>query len=343
MDKILNFCAEQYFGEDISENISEGVGVAVSGGSDSLSLLILATEWARKKNIPVFCITVDHQLRKESAVEADFVGNFCKSRGIGHTILHWHRKSNHIDASKLENLAREARYELLADFCENKGIKFLLVGHTWNDQLETFEIRKKFGSSESGLAGMSQIRSLTDHVKLLRPLLHFTKNELRIFLKNQEIIWCEDPMNHQEIFLRVAFRKEISTYDIEKLEDISAQIKGLGEKRNIVESAAVYFLKNFCIFFPDGSITLEINPLLAQKKDVQAEILRRVIWRVGGKKYATTIGEDVCDKIFKKRLNTIGRCLLKVKKESLEITKEKRPTYQTVSTFRNANLFDIFL
>ncbi|MDR2781778.1 MAG: tRNA lysidine(34) synthetase TilS [Holosporaceae bacterium] len=337
MDRILGFCAECFF---VCDNKS--ICVAVSGGSDSMSLLLMSAEWSRRNNVKINCVTVDHKLRKESAMEAQFVEKFCESIGVDHTILEWHREYGNIDHGKLENLAREARYELMADFCESNEINFLLVGHTWNDQLETFEIRRSSGSSKIGLACMSQVRSVTDKVKLLRPLLYFEKKQLNDFLMARGISWKEDPMNDQDFFLRVSWRKKINCYGSQQLLSISNEIAQLGRRRNAIESAAVCFLQNFCEFSSDGYAIIEKKLLLLEGKSVQAEILKRVIWNIGGKRYASNITEDICDQILSKKLNTIGRCLLKVKKDKVFVLKENRKIYQAISNVK-ANIFDVFL
>ena len=239
MDRLIEF----YGKESINS-----VCVAVSGGSDSISLLTLTAAWAKKMHVFVYCVTVDHKLRAESTQEAEFVKDFCKTLGVVHEILPWNRNWNIIARGKVENLAREARYQLISEFCENNNIQILLVGHNWNDQLETFEMRKHAGSSASGLACMSQVRSLTERVKLFRPVLHFTKNHLEDFLKNRNSSWKIDPMNDQDFFLRVFYRKKIAQYDAVKISTISNEIMQFGKHINEIETKAVHFLKRFCEF-----------------------------------------------------------------------------------------------
>jgi tRNA(Ile)-lysidine synthase len=322
------FCAEmdrliEFYGK---ESIAS-VCVAVSGGSDSMSLLALTATWAEKMHILVRCVTVDHKLRSESTQEAEFVRDFCNILGVSHEILPWNKDQDAIALSKLENLAREARYRLISEFCENNDIPILLVGHTWNDQLETFEMRKHAGSSSCGLACMSQIRSLTERIKLFRPILHFTKSHLEDFLKNRNIPWKIDPMNSQDFFLRVFYRKKITQYDAAKISAISYDIIHFGKIRNGIETEAVYFLERFCEFTKCRHAVIEKNLLLLEKKAVQAEIFRRVIWNVGGKKYAKTINESLCDQILDKKINTLGGCLLKIKKDKILVFKENRPNF----------------
>ncbi|MDR2067957.1 MAG: tRNA lysidine(34) synthetase TilS [Holosporaceae bacterium] len=298
--------------------------VAVSGGSDSLALLFLARSWVQKRGMEVFCITVDHKLRKESLDEAVFVQTICESMQIKHEVLTWNSKSDEIDRGKLENLAREARYRLISEFCAKESIGVVLVGHTWNDQLETFAMRKNCGSSEIGLAGISRIRSLTDDIKLLRPLLYFTRDCLKNFLRSKKITWKEDPMNDNETFQRVLWRKKISSYGVEKISALSDEIMRLGEMRNAVEVKAVAFLRQFCVFPQFCHAIIPLDQFLAEEKATQREILRRIIWSIGGKKYATAISEDLLTKILQGKINTLGRCLLKVKKHEILVLRENR-------------------
>ncbi|MDR0632445.1 MAG: tRNA lysidine(34) synthetase TilS [Holosporaceae bacterium] len=318
MNLLIDFYREHYL-----QNPIESACIAVSGGGDSMALLVMAFEWAVKSNLKISCVTVDHRLRADSAEEAKFVEDFCRSMKIDHVTLHWNRNED-IKPGKLENRAREARYQLISEYCDRNNIPILLVGHTWNDQLETFEMRKNAGSSSIGLAGMSRIRSLSDRVKLFRPLLRFTKSHLEEFLKNRNVAWKIDPMNDQDFFKRVFHRKEIARYNDDEILRISNEIMELGKKRNAVETAAVCFLKRFCKFSENGCAVVEKNRLLSEEKAVQAEIFRRITWNVGGKKYATTITEAICDQILCKKINTIGRCLLKVKKDEIFAFRENR-------------------
>ncbi|GHT90811.1 hypothetical protein FACS1894122_02020 [Alphaproteobacteria bacterium] len=410
MDLLLSQAAEIYGIRDTRK-----ICVAVSGGSDSMSLLVLAHAWARKRNFVVSCVTVDHKLRPESASEALFVRDFCQSIGLEHHILEWNHQRNQRDVGsynaslpsetssvtldpfsvssetytsaifnaeatstrenasgattsvtldpfsvssetyasaifnaeaastrenasgatthgELENLAREARYSLIEDFCKKSDIKLLLTGHTLNDQLETFEMRKQSGSSEFGLAGMSRMRSVSDDLKLLRPILGFTKKQLENFLIDRNILWKNDPMNEDESFKRVFHRKQIMSYNDERFFDCVNEMLRLREMRNKIEKSAVSLLKNkdACIFSDFGYATLDQNALLAETTAVQREIIKRIVWNIGGKKYTTNITEEMLEKILAKKINTIGRCLIKIKKNTIYVFRENRNFEQII-------------
>jgi tRNA(Ile)-lysidine synthase len=340
MDFLLNEAMEIY-GVD-----GRTICTAVSGGADSMSLLVLSSNWARKRGFKTICVTVDHQLRPESAKEAAFVKDFCKACEVCHHTLKWERPSEPIASGKIEMLAREARYKLMGDFCSVNGINFLLTAHQWNDQLETVEMRKHSGSRENGLAGMSRIRSIVGNVKLLRPLLYFPKKHLEDFLIARNIAWVSDPMNEDNSFKRVAYRKQIIDYDRQKTAEYTEEILRCGKVRNELEFKAVNFLKRSCRFYEDGRADMSLASLLVESSDVQREIIRRVVWNIGGKKYSTFISEECRKKIINREINTIGRCLFKTKRDLLSVFREIRLPYGDANNRierENTNLYDVFL
>ncbi|EJF79966.1 tRNA(Ile)-lysidine synthase [Candidatus Bartonella washoeensis] len=114
--------------------------LAVSGGSDSLALLFLVKEHLKTLSVPpeMIVVTVDHQLRRESAREALTVAEICHAHHIKHIIVQWEGKKpkTHIASS-----ARVARYDLLFQEAQKQGATLIMTGHTLNDQVETYQMR----------------------------------------------------------------------------------------------------------------------------------------------------------------------------------------------------------
>lgn len=329
---------------DFNENYSRKIAVAVSGGSDSLSLLVLLKEWVVANDFFLTCITIDHKLRIESREEAFFVRDFCKKIEVNHIILEWKKDNASISHGKIENLARTARYNLISNYCEQELINIVAVGHTWNDQIETFEMRKNLKSTEYGLAGMSRIHSISKSVKIIRPVMIFTKDYLKKFLISKKISWKNDPMNEDIRFKRVFYRENIISLNREELIKKTYEIKLLGKKRNDVEKQAVSFLKekmnNDTIKF--GYMIFNLLEFLNEESEVQVEILKRAIWNIGGKKYAPKIDKYTLENIIvSKRIKTLGRCLLKVTKKQIAIFRENRNLNQKILVNKNGYfLFD---
>ena len=108
------------------------VGLAVSGGSDSMSLLRLAARWAGEHRLTV--LTVDHGLRPGSAEEAAQVGRRAAALGLPHVTLSWEGEK---PATGIQAKAREARYRLMKEWCEANGVPALLTAHTIDDQVSS--------------------------------------------------------------------------------------------------------------------------------------------------------------------------------------------------------------
>ena len=180
----------------------DAIGVAVSGGGDSMALLDLAETWSRVRGVAVASATVNHGLRPEAAGEAEMVAAFCASREIPHDTLRW---TGWDGKGNLQAAARAARRDLLTDWALSKGLKAVVVGHTADDQAETVLMRLARGSGVDGLAGIPD-RTGGD-IPFLRPLLGFGRAELRDYLIAQGIAWVDDPSNDDEAFDRVRARK----------------------------------------------------------------------------------------------------------------------------------------
>ena len=142
---------------NLSEITGDVVAVGVSGGADSLALLLLMDELLRPLGRRVAALTVDHGLRKESRAEAEYVAGVAAARGIEHHILTWQGDK---PRSGVEEAARTARYALLCSWCHEHGVETLCMAHHQQDQAETFLIRLQRGSGLTGLCGMAAVSRL---------------------------------------------------------------------------------------------------------------------------------------------------------------------------------------
>ncbi|MFD2652889.1 tRNA lysidine(34) synthetase TilS [Brucella rhizosphaerae] len=175
---------------------AKGIVAAVSGGSDSLALLFLLKEYLTTLDNPplLTAVTIDHRLRDESALEATDVGRLCNLHGIAHRVLAWEEAK---PKSGVAAAARSARYRLLVQAAQEAGADFIATGHTRDDQIETFLMRKERSShSEArGLAAMASRSWLENSVELIRPLLDKPRGELRRELTERNVVWIDDPSN----------------------------------------------------------------------------------------------------------------------------------------------------
>jgi tRNA(Ile)-lysidine synthase len=174
------------------------IGVAVSGGPDSLALLLLAAAaWPGR----VVAATVDHRLRPEAADEARHVAEICRTRGVPHEIL---TPSAPITGS-LQAAARAARYALLEEWRDRHGASWIMTAHHADDQAETLLMRLNRGAGLRGLAGVRRING-----QILRPLLGWRRDELGAIVAASGVVPVADPSNADPRFDRVRIRQGLA-------------------------------------------------------------------------------------------------------------------------------------
>ncbi|MBC7132945.1 MAG: tRNA lysidine(34) synthetase TilS [Roseovarius sp.] len=183
------------------------LGVAVSGGSDSLALLHLLHDWRGAGGPALRVATVDHGLRPEAAAEAAAVARLCAGLGIGQDTLRWREDTE--TGGNLPDRARRARYRLLADWARLHGIADVAIGHTRDDLAETFLMRLARGSGVDGLAAM-RARWRGGGVIFHRPLLAFGRAALRDMLRARGVAWIDDPTNADEGYARTRARAALA-------------------------------------------------------------------------------------------------------------------------------------
>ncbi len=181
------------------------LGLAVSGGGDSVALLRLALE----AGLTVEAATVDHGLRPEAAAEADWVARLCAGLGVRHEVLPWRGWDGQ---GNLQDQARRARLRLLSDWAGRRGINAVALGHTRDDQAETILMRLARQAGVDGLSGMAARRAHLG-VTWLRPLLATGREELRDWLRARGQDWIDDPSNEADRFERVRARRVLAALE----------------------------------------------------------------------------------------------------------------------------------
>ncbi|MFO6428655.1 tRNA lysidine(34) synthetase TilS [Erythrobacter sp. W302b] len=182
------------------------LGLAVSGGPDSLALLLLAHE-ALPGAIAV--CSIDHGLRPEAAGEIALVERIAAERGIPFTQL-----AVTLAPGNLQAQARAVRYAALAKWAEAKGLGAVATAHHADDQAETLLMRLNRGSGLAGLAGVRGRSTIADsEITLLRPLLSWRKAELGAVVAAAGITPAADPSNTNPAFDRARLRAQLAEAD----------------------------------------------------------------------------------------------------------------------------------
>ena len=212
-----------FFGEG-----QQKLGIALSGGGDSLALLLLANAALPGR---VEAATVDHQLRAESAGEAQLAASFCAALGVPHRIL-----QVEVGEGNVQDRAREARYNSLGEWCVDRDLDGLATAHQMEDQAETFLMRLNRGS---GLSGLSSIRALGSVpnalIRLVRPLLGWRRAELVELVRSVGWEPVADPSNENTDFDRVRMRHQLAECDWLDIAAIGRSAGFLAEANDTLE------------------------------------------------------------------------------------------------------------
>ncbi|MDX1975410.1 MAG: tRNA lysidine(34) synthetase TilS [Rickettsiales bacterium] len=253
---------EQHFFEVMSRiggfETKPRLAIAVSGGSDSIALLHLAQRWAESRQGKVIALTVDHGLRANSLEEAKQVQTWCAQLGIEHHLLQWHpgECSTAIQAS-----ARKARYQLMNDWCRAQGVLHLLTAHHKNDQAETVLLRLASGSGLIGLAAMPAL-SISQSIRLIRPLLYISKDYIVDYLATSSIEWIEDASNQLDIYTRNRLRKQLAIKEVDQATRLAIFFAKI---RNLLENKKASCSTHGVFLYPEGYAF--INSDLFRQKD----------------------------------------------------------------------------
>lgn len=240
------------------------IGVAVSGGPDSLALLLL-TAAARPGS--VMAATVDHGLRKEATAEAAMVAELCATLGVPHTVLtaDWLQPPT----SNIQAAAREMRYRLLTEWADRVSLAAIATAHHADDQAETLLMRLSRGAGLSGLAGIRSSRPLSEHCRLIRPLLGWRKVELEAVVYAAGQVAVDDPSNRDEAYDRTRVRTLLSVTDWLSPDRIAASVAALAESDDALRWMTVRLAEERMVA-TDGGLTIDPSGL-------PPEILRRLM------------------------------------------------------------------
>ncbi len=296
------------------------LGVAVSGGGDSLALLLLADDWRRDTGTVLEVATVDHGLRPEAAAEAETVAAAAARMGLSHETLLWERRDT---SGNLPDQARRARRALLRAWAERRDLDAVLLGHTIDDQAETLLMRLARGSGVDGLAAMSAGRPGQD--LFLRPLLGVSRADLRSYLVARGTDWVEDPTNDDPRYDRVKARRALA-----ELADLGIYADGLARtaahmtrarealERRADEAAGNILQEHL------GEVRVDPEGLAALDLETRLRLLARVLVWVGNTRYRPRLSalEDLCDKILAGTNGVLAGCIAQCRPGTVHIHRE---------------------
>lgn len=258
------------------------IGVAVSGGSDSIALLRLLADCGKDTKIKVIAATVNHRLRPEAQQEAAFVAQTCQELGVPHETLHW------VDWDKSGNLqdqARKARFSLLAAWAKRHETAFVATGHTADDQAETVLMRLARGAGVDGLSAIPARRVIGD-VTFVRPLLGVTRADLRGYLGGIHQSWVDDPSNANPDFDRVRIREALRGLGSIGIDATSLGLvaQNMARARDALNAMALEVAKT-SVRFDLGDVIIDHTDFCALEPEAARRIMAAALCWVSGAEY----------------------------------------------------------
>ncbi|MDM8335418.1 tRNA lysidine(34) synthetase TilS [Wolbachia pipientis] len=320
--------------ESLFQNIIKGfttysnkVAVAVSGGVDSITLLHLMTNWAKKRHLSFpITLTVNHGLRPESQGEAEFVVNYAKELGVKESfILNWEKQNV---KGNVQSQARKARYKLLTEWCKDNDVEHLLIAHHKDDQAETFLLRLERGSGIDGLSSMDY-RSIFNGVYVFRPLLNLSRSEIEKYANFHQLKWIEDRSNQDLKYRRTLYRNLLKASDNQEILTERICLTALHMKR--AAKALTHYTKlafNDCVNVHDfGYIEIKLSEFYKLPEEIALRLLLYSIMVISSKHYKPRYNSLIAifNKILRKDDNvhcTLSECEIRKYRESILVIRE---------------------
>lgn len=298
------------------------IAVAVSGGADSLCLARLLCDWCQKNKVQLFGFTVNHGLRPEAAKEAQSVHALLTKWGVKHQTLLWRGKK---PKTRVEEKAREARYDLMYRSCQKNKIQYLFLAHHVEDQAETFWTRMSHTSGVDGLAAMEPILPWCECF-LMRPLLNETKADIVSYLKTHHIMWFEDTMNQDANYERVRWRqrqKLLSDWGLSP-EIIATLTKRIQSIKYALSFYVENFIQNNVFLSPVGYAFIQKLAWDVIPPAIQIRVLQRILPVVSGDDKPISL-EGLENLLIDQRTSfTFAGCQFVKNTKGLYMTKEHR-------------------
>lgn len=275
-DKIISFENHiennlKKIGFDLScvEKKSLCIGVAVSGGADSVSLFVALCHISKKYKIPVRAVTVNHNIRgkAESGGDAEFVAGLGKKlfgQGFDVKVIEKVLERGKVFSvaemrgNGVEEAARFLRYNAFSEFAVAENPAFIALAHNKNDQIETLLMRFLQGSGNSGLCGICARRGI-----FVRPLLDVSRAQIEEYLLAQNISWRTDSTNFDTSYMRNRIRQKLVPFLNENFFGFEKALLSGAQKTFDDENALCSFLKKDFWFAKKDSVECDGGEFLA--------------------------------------------------------------------------------
>lgn len=263
--------------------------LAVSGGADSMALLYVMNALSTHHflRVTLQCAHINHQLRKEQAQrDEDFVIAQAAKLRLGITTKRIHvREFAREKKLSIETAARELRMQALFDIAESNNCDYIVTGHQKDDNAETVVHRLLRGTGFRGLAGIWPMREFSKNIRIARPMLCVTRDQITKYLHQNKLLWCEDltnadcryTRNHIRLQLLPALQSDCNGSLTEQLFELSGSARRFYKR---ISSHADELWPKLA-HFTDGKLSLNLVLFSRQSQPVKVELIRRSFAHIG--------------------------------------------------------------
>jgi len=277
------------------------IAVAVSGGPDSMALASLMKEWTKINKGKILALLIDHRLRAESYTECKQTLIYLKTHNINSKIIR-------ISAGKVnkKNMheARQNRFDKLIDVCKSENILHLFLGHHYNDNIETFLMRKVAGSNFEGLGSMS-FSVIRNKIQIIRPLLNYKKNQIIEYNKLNKIKYINDPSNFDETYTRVVIRNFLTQNNC--MNKIKKDFQFIKTNIPLYKIMINQILLQIFIEIKKNNIVLSFNSFIKLDEVIKEKIIEKIFYyfQKKNKKLRSSKIKQFLSELNKKNLKSI--------------------------------------
>lgn len=332
-------------GQLLGPDFPSDIGLAVSGGGDSMAMLYLAHNWTRDYGVRLWVVTIDHGLRAESAAEAAMVSEECALLGWPHATLRWHWDGT----GNVQDAARRARLALIDKW--RGPVRHVLFAHTKDDQAETVLMRLMRGSGVDGLSGMRAARQVAPHAlsvpplaandvsgtapahdarspgfTVVRPCLDMHRDALRHYTRVLQGRWVEDPSNENLAFDRVRVRHLLKVLSEDGLTASVLADTGhrMARARDALQARLVGAVAEIGSDAPLGQVRLDRDGFAALDAETQLRLLTSALCYVGSAEYRprAASSDALLDQVLSGRGGTLHGVDVIVEKAHLRFVRE---------------------
>ena len=333
-------------GQLLGPHFPTDIGLAVSGGGDSMAMLYLAHNWTRVWGVRLWVCTVDHGLRPEAASEAAMVARECAALGWPHATIRWKWDGQ----GNVMDRARQARLEA---FNEWRGtLRHVLLAHTEDDVAETFLMRLARGAGAEGLAAMEARRTVRFTLEapslaflsegerpprvgwqrgagfeIVRPLLGVSRADLRHYLRVLQGPWVDDPTNDNPAYERSRVR--LAGEALAALGLDAGTLAGAARRMaRVSEALAVRALQVWRELgreeMATGDLQIARDGFAGVERETQMRVLSAALMHVSGAEYPPREAslEGMLDTLLAGGAGTLHGCEAVTERENIRIFRE---------------------